>query len=151
MDAAHSIGFKSTGVAKAAFSYGAASAKMKAQFRDPRSPYQLKTGDLAICLVGLTDNGRDMTLARFQQEKDRRELQMASMRLWSGVNAQIDPKSVIPVDVQKLSDKTYLVKNKEPLPEGEFILFTIVPDVAAMAKANTPSSLGGYDFGNHSK
>ena len=25
------------------------------------------------------------------------------------------------------------------------------PDVAAMAKANTPSSLGGYDFGNHAK
>jgi proteasome assembly chaperone (PAC2) family protein len=33
--------------------------------------------------------------------------------------------------------------------QGEFILFTIIPDVAAMTKANTPTSLGGYDFGHH--
>jgi hypothetical protein len=32
---------------------------------------------------------------------------------------------------------------------GEFILFTIIPDMAAMTKANTPTSLGGYDFGHH--
>jgi hypothetical protein len=25
------------------------------------------------------------------------------------------------------------------------------PDVAAMAKANTPTSLGGYDFGHHAQ
>lgn len=149
MDATHSIGFKSTGVMKTAFSYGAAAAKLKAQFRDGKSPYQLKDGKLSFCLVGITDSGRDITLAKFQEEKDRRELQMASIRIWKGVNAQIDPKSVIATDVQKLADKTYLITSKEPLPEGEFILFTIVPDVAAMAKANTPSSLGGYDFGNH--
>ncbi len=41
--------------------------------------------------------------------------------------------------------------SKEPLPDGEFILFTIIPDLHAMAKANEASSLGGYDFGNHPK
>ena len=81
MDAAHSIGFKTTGVAAAAFSYGAAKAHVKAQFRDAHSPYQIHDGTMAMCLVGLTDNGRDISMARLQQENDRRELAMASMRI----------------------------------------------------------------------
>lgn len=151
MDPSHSMGFKTTNVAGAAFSYGAAKAKVKAQFRDGKSPYQLPNSNFAMCLVGVTDSGRDITVAKFQEEKDRRELAMASYRMWTGVNAQIDPKSLIPVSVEKKSDKVYLVTGKEPLPLGEFILFTIIPDVAAMAKANTPGSLGGYDFGNHAR
>ena len=134
-----------------AFSYGAASMKIKAQFRDPRSPYQLLDGKGAICLVGLTDNGRDFTLARLQEEKDHRELQMASARMWTGVNAQLDPKLVIPIDVTKQTEKTYLIVPKNATPAGEFILFLIVPDVQGLVKANTPQSLGGYDFGNHAK
>lgn len=151
MDSVHAVGFKTTNVAGAAFSYGAAKAKMKAQFRDARSPYQLKGDTLAICLVGVTDSGRDITVAKFQEEKDRRELPMASYRLWTGVNAQLDPKVVVSIDVEKKAEKVYLVTGKESLHDGEFVLFTIVPDVAAMVKANTTTSLGGYDFGVHSK
>ena len=151
MDPSHSIGFKTTNVAGAAFSYGAAKAKVKAQFRDGKSPYQLPNSTFAMCLLGITDSGRDITVAKFQAEKERRELAIASYRLWTGVNAQIDPKSLIAVSVEKKSDKVYLVTSKEPLRLGEFILFTIIPDVAAMAKANTQGSLGGYDFGNHAK
>ena len=149
MDPVHSVGFKTTNVAGAAFSYGAAKAHVKAQFRDSKSPYQLQSDQLAICLVGVTDSGRDITLAKFQEEKDRRELPMASYRLWTGINAQLDPKSMVPISVDKRADKVYLVTTKEPLPRGEFILFTIVPDVGAMVKANTATSLGGYDFGSH--
>ncbi|SNS77926.1 hypothetical protein SAMN05421770_102290 [Granulicella rosea] len=151
MDPSHSIGFKTTNVAGAAFSYGAAKARIKAQFRDAKSPYQLRDSSLAMCLVGLLDSGRDLTLARFQEEKDRRELPMASMRLWTGINSQMDPKVVIPIQVDKKGDKVYLLTSKEPLPLGEYILFTIIPDVAAMVKANQGTSLGGYDFGNHAK
>jgi hypothetical protein len=149
LDAVHSIGFKTTNVAGAAFSYGAAKAKVKAQFRDAKSPYQMTGASFTMCLVGLVDSGRDITVARFQEEKDRRELAMASMRLWTGINAQMDPSAVTPVSVDKKADKVYLVTGKEPLKDGEYILFTIVPDVQAMVKANTPSSLGGYDFGFH--
>jgi len=149
MDPSHSIGFKTTNVAGAAFSYGAAKAQVKAQFRDPHSPYQVRSDTFAICLVGITDSGRDITVAKFQQEKDRREISMGSYRLWTGINAQVDPKAIIQVSVEKKGDKVYLVTSKERLPEGEFILFTIIPDMAAMTKANTPSSLGGYDFGHH--
>jgi hypothetical protein len=149
MDPSHSIGFKTTNVAGSAFSYGATKARVKAQFREPHSPYQLRSHAFAMCLVGITDSGRDITVAKFQEEKDRREISMASYRIWTGVNAQIDPKVIIQVSVEKKGDKVYLVTSKEPLPQGEFILFTIIPDVAAMAKANTPSSLGGYDFGHH--
>jgi hypothetical protein len=76
---------------------------------------------------------------------------MASYRIWTGVSAQINSKVLIPTSVEKKGDKVYLVTSKEPLPQGEFILFTIIPDVAAMAKANTPSSLGGYGFGHHAR
>jgi hypothetical protein len=38
-----------------------------------------------------------------------------------------------------------------PLPRRKFILFMIIPDVAAMTKANTPTSLGGYDFGHYNQ
>jgi hypothetical protein len=151
MDPSHSFGFKTTNVAAAAFSYGAAKAQVKAQFRDAKSPYQLSDGSLAMCLVGVTDSGRDITLAKFQEEKDHRELAMASYRMWTGVNAQINPKSLVPISVDKQSDKVYLITSKEPLPQGEFILFTIIPDTAAMARANTPSALGGYDFGVHTQ
>jgi hypothetical protein len=147
MDPVHAIGFKTTNVAGAAFSYGAAKARVKAQFRDAHSPYQLKGDALAVCLVGVIDSGRDITVARFQEEKDRRELPMASYRLWTGVNAQLDPKVIVSIAVEKKAEKVYLVKSKESLHDGEFILFTIVPDVAAMVKANAATSLGGYDFG----
>lgn len=94
MDPSHSVGFKTTNVAGAAFSYGAAKARVKAQFRDPHSPYQLKRSTFAMCLVGVTDSGRDITVAKFQEEKDRREISMASYRLWTEINAQIDPKVI---------------------------------------------------------
>jgi hypothetical protein len=149
MDPSHSVGFKTTNVAGAAFSYGATKARVKAQFREPHSPYQLRTSAFAMCLVGITDSGRDITVAKFQVEKDRREISMASYRIWTGVNAQIDPKIIMQISVEKKADKVYLVTSKETLPPGEFILFTIIPDVAAMTKANTPTSLGGYDFGHH--
>lgn len=151
MDPSHAFGFKTTNVALAALSYGAAKAQVKAQFRDATSPYQLHGDAFAMCLVGVTDSGRDITLAQFQQQKDRRELAMASYRMWTGVNAQIDPKALIPVSIDKLSDKVYVVTSKQALPKGEFILFTVIPDVQAAAKANTPSALGGYDFGDQSQ
>jgi hypothetical protein len=149
MDPSHSVGFKTTNVAGAAFSYGATKMRIKAQFRDAHSPYQLRSNTFAMCLVGIIDSGRDITVAKFQEEKDRREISMVSYRLWTGVSAQMDAEVFIPVSAEKKGDKVYLVTSKESLPQGEFILFTIIPDVAAMTKANTPSSLGGYDFGHH--
>lgn len=149
MDLVHSVGFKTTNIAGAAFSYGAAKAHLKAIFRDSESPYQLKGSRFAMCLVGITDSGRDVSIAEFQQKKNRRELPIASYRLWTGYNAQIEPKSIIPISVYKKADEVYLVTTKGPLPDGEFILFTIVPDIASTIKANTNRSLGGYDFGNN--
>lgn len=151
MDLVHAAGFKTTNVAGAAFSYGAAKAHVKAQFREARSPYQIKTPSFAICLVGIIDTGRDITVARFQEEKDRREIPMASYRVWTGINAQLDPKVITQVNVEKKDEKVYLITSKEPLEEGEFILFTIVPDMASLIKYNTANALGGYDFGIHLK
>jgi hypothetical protein len=149
MDVTRSIGFKSTGVAKAAFSYGAASMKYKAQFRDPRSPYQLKNASFEVCLVGVTDNGRDVTLVKFPGRKGRRELQMARFAcvVWHQRSDRSEERRVTRgVESRR---KVYLISSKQQVPEGELILFTIVQDISSMIKANTPASLGGYDFGNH--
>jgi hypothetical protein len=151
MDLVHSVGFKTTNVTGAAFSYGLAKMRYKAQFRDKASPYQLKGNTLEVCLIGVTDSARDLTLAKLQEEKDRRELPMASVRAWTGVNAQMDSKVIVPITSEKIGDKAYLVKSDGPLPNGEFILFVTVPDVAAMVKSNASVSLGGYDFGCHAK
>jgi hypothetical protein len=151
MEPIHSVGFKTTNVAGAAFTYGATKSRVKAQFREARSPYQLRESGFSICLVGIADTGRDISVVRFQEEKDRRELSMGSYRIWTGVSAQVDAKVIIRTSVEKKSDKVYLVTSEEHLPQGEFILFTIVPDVAAMVKANRPTSLGGYDFGHHAE
>jgi hypothetical protein len=66
---------------------------------------QLRSAKLEVCLVGVTDSGPDISLAMMQEEKNRRELPMASYRMWTGINAQLDPKNLIAVDVQKLGDK----------------------------------------------
>jgi hypothetical protein len=70
----HSVGLKTTNVAGAAFSfsYGAAKVPTKAHFRNSKPPYQLTTNILTVCLVAITDSGRDITVAKFQEEKDRR-------------------------------------------------------------------------------
>jgi hypothetical protein len=141
MEARQSAGFKTTGLMKGALTYGIASSRMKAQFRDARSPYQLKDAMLQVCLVGVASNGRDLTLVKFQEENDRREIQWAKLGTWSGPNYQIDPKRVIPVEVSKLAEKLYLVASVTPLPEGEFILLTTMPAIGI--------TLDGYDFGNH--
>jgi len=73
-------------------------------------------------------------VARFQEEKDNGTT-MASYRLWTGVNAQLDPKVIVSIAVEKKAEKVYLVTSKESLHDGEFILFTIVPDVAAIGES----------------
>jgi hypothetical protein len=151
MEEIHSSGFHTTGVAKMAFSYGAAAAKVKALFRESRSPYQVTNTNTQFCIVRVTEQGRDLTIVRMQEEKDRRELETASMRMWSGVSSQVKDDKLLKIGVEKLADKTYLVTSLAPIPSGEYMLFTIVPDTQALVKANTPSALGGYDFGFHPK
>lgn len=149
IDPSHSATFKTTNVAAALMSWGAAKAKVKVQFRDEKSPYQSKAGIFAMCLVDEINTGRDITLAQFQARKDRRELTMATYRDWSGYNVQIDPKSLIPVDVEKKGDQVYVITSKSSLPNGEFILFTSVPEVPGISNSNSSGSVGGYDFGRH--
>jgi hypothetical protein len=149
MEEIHSSGFHTTGIAKAAFCYGVASAKVKALFRAPRSPYQIRNPESQFCVVGMTDEGRDLTIVRLQEERDRRELETASMRMWTGVSSEVKDDQLLKIDVEKLADKIYLVTPSGRIPAGEYILFTIVPDTQALVKANTPSALGGYDFGFH--
>jgi hypothetical protein len=42
---------------------------------------------------------------------------------------RLDPKNLIAIDVEKLGDRLYNLTSKEAMPSGEFILFTIIPDV----------------------
>lgn len=145
MDKVQATRFKGAGVP-----LPGASIKVKGEFRDPRSPYQLADGGLSICLVGVIDSGRDITVVKMQEQKDHRELQIASARALSASNgSQYDKKAVVPVETQKLADRVYFVSSSQPLSDGEFILLTQVPDLFAVLKSNTDGALAGYDFGKH--
>lgn len=147
----HSTGFHTTGMAKATLSYGAAAAKVKALFRDARSPYQVTDPATKFCIVGVAQSGRDISVVRMQEEKSRREIEIASMKMWSGVRSEVKDDELLKIQVEKLDDKTYLITPSTPIKPGEYMLFTNVPDTRGLLKANGQLALGGYDFGLHAQ
>jgi len=147
----HSSGFHTTGVAKATLSYGAAAAKVKAVFREVHSPYQVTDPATKFCIVGVTQSGRDISIVQMREEKGRREMEIASMRMWTGVSAEFKDNQLLKIQVEKLDDKTFLITPSTPIKPGEYILFTNVPDTRGILKANGQQALGGYDFGLHAE
>lgn len=134
MDITHSMGFKMTGLYTHA---------VKAIFRDNASPYQVNGSEPKFCLVGLIDSGRDLTLARFSPSKKDRELQFGKAGL-TGFKMQISDKDTVPLNVEKIADKTYIISSKEPVAKGEYILLPILPNMAT--SSNQATNLSGYDL-----
>ncbi len=135
MDIAHSMGFKTSGLY---------SVKVKAIFRDNASPYEVNGSKPKFCLVGLIDSGRDLTLARLSPTKNERELQFGKAGL-TGFKMQINAKDTVPLDVEKVADKTYIISSKGPVSKGEYILLPILPNMAT--SSNQATNLSGYDVG----
>lgn len=154
MEQVHSLGVHTTGVAKAAFSYGIASGKVKATFPDAVAPVQISDPASYFCSVNVAEQGRDIILIKLEQHGDKREIQLASIRTWTGVNAQYQDKAMVKLTVVKQQEKTFLFKAEGPIKEGEYIFFPKpldTPQTSGIAKYNGPSAIGGYDFGFHLK
>jgi len=52
---------------------------------------------------------------------------MASYRLWTGVNAQLDPKVIVSIAVEKKAEKVYLVTSKESLHDVSLSFSRLFP------------------------
>jgi hypothetical protein len=136
---ANTEGLKSKGVAKSAFSYGIASAKIVLMYREPDAPVKTQGPRPIFKIVGPTMTApRDIVIVRLKQEKDHRELQVASTRVWTGINSSYPPEDTVAVDVKQDGD-TMIITPKADLKPGQYMLFAATP--TAM-----PAGYGGYDF-----
>lgn len=145
MEKIHSSGLHSTGIAKSAFSYGIASAKVKTVFPDSKAPVQLNDGQANFCSVNIAEQLRDVIIVRLEEHKDRRELKTASVRAWTGVDMQFKESDRIPTSGTKQGDTGFLFTTQKKIEYGEYMIL-ITPTAGAYAG---PGVIGGYDFGFH--
>jgi len=114
-------------------------------FRDSQAPVQVADGLPLFCfkffavMPGLpySPSGRDLLIARFDQKKDRRELQTTSGGNLFTFKSGLSKDRMPDIDVTGLNSSTFLVSPRASLKAGEYLL--------------TGSSMGmtGYDFGFH--
>jgi hypothetical protein len=114
-------------------------------FHDGRAPIQLEDGKPLFCVklvivpagTPYAQNGRNLTVVKFDEKKDRRELQVSSggnmLTYKSGVGKDRLPE----IEVSEIGVGTFLVSLKKELSAGEYLLTQ-----SAMAYS-------GYDFGYH--
>jgi len=136
LELATNSGFKTTGVAKSAFSYGIAKAKGKWLYRNPAAMAQFPDHRPVFTLVSQIDvSTQAIALLRFDVKKDRREAQYFEYALWTGVKAE--DKNVLPVAVTRIANSNNLtIVPQTDLPAGEYLLIT-----------DATKGADGYDFG----
>jgi hypothetical protein len=136
MELATNSGFKTSGTAKAAFSYGIAKVKGKWLYRNPTAIAQLSDRRPAFTMVSQIDvSTQGITLLRLDVKKDHREAQYIEVGVWSG--AKMEDKNVVPLSVTRIPNSNNLtIVSQADLPAGEYLLIT---DAAKGAD--------GYDFG----
>ena len=136
---ASAAGTKSSGIAKSAFSYGIAKAKVLVMYRDPEAPVKTSGPRPTFEIVGPTETApRDIVIVRLQKKKDHRELQVAKVGAFSGYAAEYPPDLTTAVEVKQEGPDMILTPSADLKP-GEYILFAGTP--TAM-----PTGYGGYDF-----
>jgi hypothetical protein len=136
MELATSSGFKTSGVAKAAFSYGIAKVKGKWLYHNSTASIQLPDRRPAFTLVSQIDvSTQAIALLRLDIKKDRREAQYCEASVWTGVNA--GNQDTIPLTVTRISNtNTLTIIPQSDLPAGEYLLIT-----------DAGKGYDGYDFG----
>ena len=139
---ANITGTKSKGVAGAAFSYGIAKAHIVHTFREAEAPIQTSNPRPVFKVVGAQDIApRDIIIVKLEKKKDHREIEVGSVRTWTGANMGYPDKAVTKVTVQQV-EGALLVTPAEDLEPGEYLLFPGVQGVV-MPEAG----FGGFDFG----
>jgi hypothetical protein len=136
MELATSSGFKTSGVAKSAFSYGIAKVKGKWLYRNPSATSQLTDHHPVFVLVSVIDvSTQAIALVRLDVKKNEREAQYCEAGAWTGVKEE--DKNIVPLTVTRNPDSNNLtITPTADLPDGEYLLIT-----------NTGKGYDGYDFG----
>jgi hypothetical protein len=136
LELATNSGYKTTGTAKAAFSYGIAKAKGKWLYRNPAASAQLSDHRPVFTLVSQIDvSTQAIALLRFDVTKDHREAQYFEYGMWTGIKAE--DKNVLPTTVTRIPNSNNLtIVPQNDLPAGEYLLIT-----------DSGKGTEGYDFG----
>jgi hypothetical protein len=136
LELATNSGFKISGSAKAALSYGIAKVKGKWLYRNPSAIAQLSDHRPGFTLVSQIDvSTQGITLLRLDAKKDHREAQYIEVGIWSG--AKVEDKNVISLTVTRIANSNNLIiVPQSDLSAGEYLLIT---DIGKGAD--------GYDFG----
>lgn len=132
-------GTKNSGIAKSAFSYGIAKAKVVVLYRDADAPVSTSGPRPEFRIEGQTQTApRDIVIVRLERKKDHRELQVAKVGAYSGMSMEYPPEETVAVDPKQDGD-ALLLTPRQDLKPGEYILFAGTP-------TGMPSGYGGYDF-----
>jgi hypothetical protein len=136
LELAISSGFKTSGMAKAAFSYGIAKVKGKWLYRNPAAALQLADHRPVFTLVSLIDvSTQAVALIRLDVKKDQREAQYCEVGAWSG--AKVEDQNIMPLTVTRIANTNNLtVTPQADLPAGEYLLIT-----------DQGKGYDGFDFG----
>ncbi len=131
-----SSGFKTSGLAKAAFSYGVAKVKGKWLYHNPAAIAQLSDHRPIFTLVSQLDvSTQAIALLKLDVKKDHREAQYCEAGAWTGV--KIEDQSVLPLTVTRIPNSNSLtIVPQADLPAGEYLLIT-----------DAGKGYDGYDFG----
>jgi hypothetical protein len=136
------MGSRASGVAKAAFSYGIATAKIVLLYRNGKAPVATSDTRPTFCIVNPAKaQPRDIVIVRLKQKKDHRELQVAKLRTFAGPDMEYDPKDTFGVTVGQ-SGSCEMATSSIDLKPGQYVLFP-----GNTLTGNLPSGYGGYDFG----
>lgn len=134
MEMATSSGFKTSGVAKSAFSYGIAHVHGKWTYNGKAAAAQISSQPTFVLVSQVDVSTQSVGLVRFDVKKDRREAEMCDADMWTGVNT--GNKDIVPLTVTRISGtNNLLVKPTSPLPVGEYLLIT-----------DAGKGYDGYDF-----
>jgi hypothetical protein len=136
MELGTSAGFKTSGVAKSAITYGIAKVKGKWLYRNSNAVTQLTERRPAFILVSQSEvSMQAIALVRMDVKKNEREAQYCEAGAWTGVKEE--DKNIVPLTVTRIPDSNNLtIVPTADLPDGEYLLIT-----------NAGKGYNGYDFG----
>jgi hypothetical protein len=114
-------------------------------FRGPNAPVQIKESEPLFCVkfiavppgLPYAPSPRDITIAKFDEKKDRRELQVTSGGNLLTFKAGLGKDRLPDLMVTPLDGATVLFSPTAPLRAGEYIISTV------------SMGMTGYDFGFH--
>jgi hypothetical protein len=115
MELATSSGFKTSGGAKAAFSYGIAKVKGKWIYNGSNAVAQLASHPVFVLVSQVDVSTQSIALVRFDIKKEHREAEYCEAGAWTGV--QEENKNTIPLTVTRLPNtNTLTITPKSDLP-----------------------------------